>query len=184
MKVIRSRSRSHEQTTQCYPATPRLKWEHDYNCRDSEHIASLRGSTQRWQWKMACVISVLDYTNMESPQSRGVLWIFIGLPYITKYTHSWVVCLRLEGSLVSLTNNRTVCLSRGQGHAQRGRRATASSPLERSENPALGKPQSHYVRLWLVYINHTLRKWRRWKLRVPVINEPPCTYNNTCHCDV
>jgi len=39
-----------------------LKWEHDYNCRFSERVASVRGGEQTWRRKIPCVISVPNNT--------------------------------------------------------------------------------------------------------------------------
>jgi len=42
-----------------------LKWEHDYNCRDSERISSLRGGRQTSRREIPRIISVLEHTNTD-----------------------------------------------------------------------------------------------------------------------
>jgi len=102
----------------CHSATPTLKWEHDFNCRESERIRLLRNITQTRRWEIPCVIHVPDYT----------LWMFNGLLYITKYTHSRVVGLRLEGSLIFSLNAKLIVdlLHTGGGGCQFWYRTTAA----------------------------------------------------------
>jgi len=70
-----------------WSATCMLKWQNDYNWRNSKHIPSLRGVAQTTQWEIPCIISLPAYTQ----------W-----PGVMNCTHSQVFCLRLEGNLVAV----------------------------------------------------------------------------------
>jgi len=99
MKVIGSRSQSHEQkNVKCYPATPMFKWEHGYNWWDGK------------PWEIWCIISVPDHTRQRSitfSYMRSFDFEFVGVNVSYNLTvavqckliRGWS-CLRLEGNPV------------------------------------------------------------------------------------
>jgi len=76
---------------------PTLKWQRDYTAALANALRHWVAASRQDDWKFyaSYIISAGLYKAIDV-----VLEIFIGLLYVTEYTRSRVVCLRLEGNLV------------------------------------------------------------------------------------